>query len=94
MSKEDSRFELLLKNEKLRQYDRMAIFFIFLNLVYFVYASQNFPGSFYRVTAMSAAAALLILVVVYFSRAGKKSGPAILLTSGADICISWLLLGE
>jgi len=45
-------FQITLKNEKTRQYDRIALFIILINLVIFIYLAISTGGSQIRITSV------------------------------------------
>lgn len=88
-------FELILKNEKTRQYDRIALLFVLLNSGYLVYQCISAAGIFPRVLAGSGAAIVFILGLFYLSWPGKKGkGPIMMLIAILIVSFTWMMLQQ
>jgi hypothetical protein len=91
-----AKFEVVLKNDKTRQYDRMALFIILLNIAIFILTVFYSSGKNIRMIALGGAVfSALLLIISQYTAAGKKSNgriykhlPLLLIT------ITWGLLGN
>lgn len=69
-----AKFEVLLKNDKTKQYHRMALFIILLNIAIFVLIFFNSPEKNIRFQALSGAVlCVTALGIDYFLRSAKKN---------------------
>jgi len=58
------KFELLLKNEKIRSYDRIATLIILINLALFILLAINAADKKIRITSLAGASLLLIILLL------------------------------
>lgn len=96
MSNSNTCFEILLKNEKATPYDRIALLFTFLNLVFLLYLTFTTESIFQKATGGICSVLLAILLAVWFFSPLKngKNKTWILWTAGIIICVSWMLLEQ
>ncbi|MEJ0106988.1 MAG: hypothetical protein WDO19_32575 [Bacteroidota bacterium] len=66
------KFELLLKNEKIRSYDRIAILIILINLALFILLAINSADKKIRITSLTGAVLLSILLFANIFQRGQK----------------------
>ncbi len=86
-------FELVLKNEKTRQYDRIALLFILLNLGYLVYKTLTTEIYLPRTLSFSGAVIISLLLAIYFfPGSDKKNRSMLVMTACLVICFTWMML--
>jgi hypothetical protein len=89
------KFELILKNEKLKQYDRIALFIIIINLALFIYLAITTGIKSIRIAAIIGVSLIIIaLAIEYFLISIKKNeeSPYKLFTEYA-IALAWFQMG-
>ncbi|MEJ0106381.1 MAG: hypothetical protein WDO19_29260 [Bacteroidota bacterium] len=88
------KFELLLKNEKIRSYDRIAILIILINLALFILLAINSADKKIRITSLTGAVLLSILLFAqYFStRAKNKNQIPYRLTALYTAVVIWIVI--
>ena len=65
-------FEITLKNDKLKQYDRIALFIIIINLALFIYLAFSVEIKSIRITAIIGLILIIIaLSIDYFRSCGN-----------------------
>src|SRR5258706_10615009 len=67
------KFELLLKNEKIKSYDRIATLIILINLALFILLAINAADKKIRITSLAGAVLLLIVLFAHYFSIGQKS---------------------
>lgn len=88
-------FEIILKNEKLKQYERITLFIIIINLALFIYIGILSEIKLTRIIAIITAVLIMVTLSLDFFLTSKKdnAGNFYKLSAEFIISISWLLIG-
>lgn len=88
-------FSITLKNDKLKQYERIAFFVIFINLLLFIYLSLSTTEKNVRVSAIGGAIVIfLMLLIDYFLTSIKNNeGSPYKLIAIYAISMAWWKIG-
>ena len=88
-------FEIILKNEKLKQYERITLFIIIINLALFIYLGILSDIKLTRIIAIIAAVLILGTLSLDFFLTSKKNNAAnpYKLTAEFIILFNWLMIG-
>ena len=88
-------FELLLKNEKLKQYNQIAFFIILINLLTFLFITIIVTNSEIRITAIIAASLLLLALIIesIFKGIRKNEDSPYKFIAENIIALTWLQIG-
>ena len=89
-----SQFQITLKNEKIHQYNRIALFFIILNLALFFYIAVSTQIRPIKVAAMGGCLFIIIaLIIDYFLTSVKNNeGSPYKLAAEFVISMTWLYM--
>jgi len=88
-------FEIILKNEKLKQYNRIAFFILAINFVLFIYLAFTTNIKSIRIVAIFGISIIIIaLLIEYFliSTKQNKESPYKMLAEYA-VALAWLQMG-
>lgn len=88
------KFSLVIRNEKLRQYDRMALLILIINFLLLTYTGIWFDALSTRIPAFAGAALVAICIGLYFY-IGKaiESRNISFLKTGLMVClVSWVVI--
>ncbi len=85
-------FEIALKNEKLRQYERIALFFILINLAFFIFIAISSETKASRIPVIgSSVLIILALTIDYFLVSIKNNeGSPYKLAAEYVITMTWI----
>ncbi len=88
-------FEITLKNEKINQYNRIALFIIIINLALFVYLAVSTEIKSIRIAALIGASLItIVLFIDYFLLSFKNNqGTPYKLLAEYIIAMTWLQMG-
>jgi len=87
------RYKITLKNEKLKQYDKIALFMIIINLAIFIYLLFSTNNKYIKNTVTVCSILVIIaLAIDYFLQTVKKNvGSPFLAAAEFHLTMSWIL---
>jgi len=91
-----NRFELLLKNEKVKSYDRITLFIILINLAIFVLLALQSAEQRIRIISITASLLIVALLVIHFIIKNTKTRSTSLYSfiSVLSAAITWMIIGK
>ena len=91
-----NRFELLLKNEKVKSYDRITLFIILINLAIFVLLALQSAEQRIRIISIIASLLIVALLVIHFIIKNTKTRSTSLYSfiSVLSAAITWMIIGK
>ena len=91
-----NRFELLLKNEKVKSYDRITLFIILINLAIFVLLALQSAEQRIRIISIAGSLLLVTLLIIHFIVKNTKTGNTSLYSfiSVLSAAITWMIIGK
>ena len=91
-----NRFELLLKNEKVKSYDRITLFIILINLAIFVLLALQSAEQRIRIISIAGSLLLVTLLIIHFIVKNTKTRNTSLYSfiSVLSAAITWMIIGK
>ena len=91
-----NRFELLLKNEKVKSYDRITLFIILINLAIFVLLALQSAEQRIRITSITGSLLIVTLLIIHFIVKNTKTRNTSLYSfiSVLSAAITWMIIGK
>jgi len=91
-----NRFELLLKNEKVKSYDRITLFIILINLAVFILLALQSAEQKIRITSITGSLLIVTLLVIHFIVKNTKTRSTSLYSfiSVLSAAITWMIIGK
>jgi len=91
-----NRFELLLKNEKVKSYDRITLFIILINLAIFVLLALQSAEQRIRITSITGSLLIVTLLIIHFIVKNTKTRSTSLYSfiSVLSAAITWMIIGK
>jgi len=86
------KFELLLKNEKIRSYDRIATLIILINLALFILLAINAADKKIRITSLAGASLLLIILLAHYFSTGQRNKIPYRLAALYTAVVIWIVI--
>ena len=86
------KFELLLKNEKIKSYDRIANLIILINLALFILLAINDADKKIRITGLAGAALLLIILLAHYFSIRQKNKIPYRLAALYTAVVIWIVI--
>ena len=90
------KFSLVLRNDKVKQYNRFAIFIVLLNVVVFLAVSYYSPEKYARNIALFGAIAITVtLIIQYFFTRTKQRNESVFYSATLFLAfLTWVLIGH
>jgi len=91
-----NRFELLLKNEKVKSYDRITLLIILINLAVFVLLALQSAEQRIRIISIAGSLLLVTLLIIHFIVKNTKTRNTSLYSfiSVLSAAITWMIIGK
>ena len=91
-----NRFELLLKNEKVKSYDRITLFIILINLAIFVLLALQSAEQRIRIISITGSLLIVTLLIIHFIVKNTKTRSTSLYSfiSVLSAAITWMIIGK